>query len=64
MSYFLFQGKNEQMTEHIKQLRACVRHFLQVEAAYLRQIQELRDQMNEEKMNHESFGRFIDSSET
>ena len=42
------QGKNEQMTEHIKKLRACIRHFLQVETAYLLQLEQLRDQMKQE----------------
>ena len=53
---FSVQGKNEQMTEHIKKLRACIRHFLQVETAYLLQLEQLRDQMKQEKMNHEAFG--------
>lgn len=59
LSPFTRQGKNEQMTEHIKQLRACIRHFLQVETTYLQQIQELRDQINEEKTNHETYSKLF-----
>lgn len=51
---FDLKGKNEQMTEHIKKLRACIRHFLQVETAYVLQIEQLHAQVTEEKLHREA----------
>nr|AMS24246.1 kinesin 14-Ic protein [Marsilea vestita] len=46
---FDLKGKNEQMTEYIKKLRACIKHFLQVESAYILQLEQLRSQVSDEK---------------
>lgn len=47
------------MTEHIKKLRSCIRHFLQVEVAYVLQIEQLQNQAAEEKLHREASGLFF-----
>nr|AMS24245.1 kinesin 14-Ib protein [Marsilea vestita] len=54
-SKFDLKGKNEQMGEHIKKLRSCIRHFLQVEATYVLQIEQLQAQVKEEHEKRETF---------
>eukprot|EP00249_Psilotum_nudum_P004228 c17768_g1_i2 orf=157-2334(+) len=43
------KSKNEQMVEYIKKLRACIRHFIQVETACILQLQLLQNQLEEDR---------------
>ncbi|KAI5075513.1 hypothetical protein GOP47_0009589 [Adiantum capillus-veneris] len=51
---FDIKGRNEQMTEHIKKLRSCIRHFRQIEASYVLQIEQLQNLSREEKLHWEA----------
>eukprot|EP00249_Psilotum_nudum_P004083 c17610_g3_i1 orf=264-1364(+) len=53
-SRFDYKGKNEQMLEYIRKLRACIQQFLQVETAYILQCEQLQSQLVEEKKTWES----------
>ncbi|KAH7282430.1 hypothetical protein KP509_35G030400 [Ceratopteris richardii] len=53
-SKFDLKGKNEQMMDYIKQLRVCIRQFLQVEQAYITQLQDLENRFQEEKHRWEA----------
>eukprot|EP01018_Ginkgo_biloba_P028973 Gb_03517 [translate_table: standard] len=47
------KGRIEQMMEYIKKLRACARQFIQKEAGYILQKEQLMDQLEEQKRNQE-----------
>ncbi|MCO5572766.1 hypothetical protein L7F22_026525 [Adiantum nelumboides] len=53
-SKFDLKGRNEQMMEHIKKLRVCLRQFLRVEASYIMQMEQLKDHSKEEKLQWEA----------
>ncbi|XP_024526400.1 kinesin-like protein KIN-14N [Selaginella moellendorffii] len=52
-SKFDLKGRNEKMMEYIKNLRTCIRQFLQVESVYVMQQEQAQNQIKEEKQRHE-----------
>ncbi|KAG2569028.1 hypothetical protein PVAP13_7NG367400 [Panicum virgatum] len=47
-----FKGRNEQMSDYIKKLRACIRWYMELEDGYLAEQEKLRSTLDAENSRH------------